>query len=45
MNYEELYRVVMDMRSYIVDPCAPPYWPHDIDDDQPPPPPPALPLF
>jgi hypothetical protein len=44
-DYEELCRVVMEMRSHMDGPCDPPYWPHGLGDDQPPLPPLAPPLF
>ena len=44
MDYKKLCRVVMKMKSYMGDPCALSYWPHDLGDDQPSPPP-VPPLF
>jgi hypothetical protein len=44
-DYEELCRLVMEMRSRICGSCAPSNWPHGLDDDQPYPPPLAPPLF
>ena len=45
-EYEELHRMVMDIRSQMGGTCAPPFWPYGLGNDQPPPPPPlALPLF
>jgi hypothetical protein len=37
-DYEELCRVVIEMRSHMDGPYAPPYIPHGPRDDQPPPP-------
>ena len=45
VDYEELCRVVMEMRSHMGGPCAPPYWPHGPDNNQPPPPLPVPSLF
>jgi hypothetical protein len=42
MDYEELHRVVMEMRSHMDGPCAPRYWPLGPNDDQSPPPAPHL---
>jgi hypothetical protein len=44
VDCEELCQVVMEMRSYMGDPYALPYWPHGLGDNQPPPPP-VSPLF
>ena len=38
VDYEELRRVIMKMRSHMGGPCAALYWPHSPNDDQPPPP-------
>jgi hypothetical protein len=45
VDYEELRRLVMEMRSQICGLCAPSNWPHGLDDDQPHPPPLAPSLF
>jgi hypothetical protein len=46
VGYEELHRLVMEMRSQMDDSCAPPNWLYGSGDDLPlPPPPPAPPLF
>jgi hypothetical protein len=37
-DYEELRRLVMEMRSQMNDTCAPSNWHHNHDNDQPPPP-------
>jgi hypothetical protein len=36
-DYEELYRMVMDMKSQVGGTCVPSYWPHSPGDYQPPP--------
>jgi hypothetical protein len=41
-DYEELRRLVMEMRSHMGGLCAPPNWPPGLSDDQPPPPTPSL---
>jgi hypothetical protein len=44
-DYEELCRVVMEMRSHMGGPYSPPFWPHGPDDDYPSPPPPPPSFF
>jgi hypothetical protein len=44
-DYEELRRVVIEMRSHMDGPYAPPYYPHGPSDDSAPPPPLVPPLF
>jgi len=43
-DYEEPRWMVIKMTSHMGDPCAPPYWPHNLDDNQRCPPP-MPPLF
>ena len=44
-DYEELRRMIMDMRSQIGATCAPPFWPYGPRNDQPPPLSPLAPLL
>ena len=45
-DYEKLCQIVIEIRSHMDDPCAPPYWIHSPGDDQPSPPlSPTPPLF
>jgi hypothetical protein len=40
VDYDELRRMAMDMRSQMGGTCAPPFWPYGPGNDQPPPTPP-----
>jgi len=45
-DYEELRRMILDIRSQMGGTYTPSYWPYGLENDQPPPPPPsASPLF
>jgi len=44
-DYEQLYQMVMDMRSQMGGTCTPLFWSYGFENDQPPPPSIAPPLF